>query len=384
MKNNRFELYSILSVFLIYIIIFKTIILEKFVDLSQFINLMFLFCMLAVSIILFGFKKGNRSILRYRVCQTFILNIIIYYIVIYLFGLITGFLNNGYNVSLGGIFKNLYLLVPTLFVKELLRYNLLSKSKDNIFRIFCITINFICLDVFMEVNYYNFNNFEAIFKFIALLLLPNIISNILLSFTALKIDYLPNIIYVVLMVVPTYIIPVIPDLGNYIECIISILLPFIIMININNLLEQAERLPKSQKEKIKPYVYIPITAIMIALLMLVSGFFKYQIIAVLSDSMSPIIKRGDTVIIQKIKQDELNKLKEQMILVYKHNNKVIIHRIVEIKEKDGEYYFKTKGDNNNVEDQYPIYGNEVIGIVNLKIPYIGYPTVVINDFLNAS
>ena len=43
------------------------------------------------------------------------------------------------------------------------------------------------------------------------------------------------------------------------------------------------------------------------------------------------------------------------------------------------YYFYTKGDNNDDVDNYEITEDQFIGIVNHKIPLIGYPTVWVNS-----
>ena len=46
---------------------------------------------------------------------------------------------------------------------------------------------------------------------------------------------------------------------------------------------------------------------------------------------------------------------------------------------DGETIFYTKGDANHDIDNYKITEDMIIGTVNVKIPYIGYPTVWLNE-----
>lgn len=56
----------------------------------------------------------------------------------------------------------------------------------------------------------------------------------------------------------------------------------------------------------------------------------------------------------------------------------IIHRVVDKWEKDGKYYFQTKGDNNpaSIRDYYldetNISGDNVIGKSIIRIPFLGY------------
>ena len=53
----------------------------------------------------------------------------------------------------------------------------------------------------------------------------------------------------------------------------------------------------------------------------------------------------------------------------------VIHRVIEKKQKNGEYIFITKGDNNKSADSKPVYEDQVIGKCILKIRYLGYPAI---------
>ena len=109
-----------------------------------------------------------------------------------------------------------------------------------------------------------------------------------------------------------------------------------------------------------------------------SGYFKYFALAIASGSMEPVIHKGDIVIVEKV-EDKYDRLKEGQTLVYKYNNVVIVHRIVKIVKRDGKYIFFTKGDANNSADNYEIPEENIIGITNFKIPYLGYPTIWLNE-----
>ena len=109
-----------------------------------------------------------------------------------------------------------------------------------------------------------------------------------------------------------------------------------------------------------------------------SGYFHYYAIAVASGSMEPKIHKGDIVIVEKIDKN-YSSIKEGQVLVYKYNNVVIVHRIVKIVENNGKYYFYTKGDANASADNYEIPEQNVIGITNVYIPYVGLPTVWLNE-----
>ena len=144
-----------------------------------------------------------------------------------------------------------------------------------------------------------------------------------------------------------------------------------IFTHINNTLNKSIPYIKGLRRK---YIYIPLIIFLTIIVLLVSGVGKYQLVAIGSGSMEPIIYRGDAIILKKISADNV---KMGDILVYKHNGVIIAHRVVGLDRKN--MLFKTKGDNNNVVDNYDISADDVLGIVVYNVKYIGYPTIWLNE-----
>ena len=96
---------------------------------------------------------------------------------------------------------------------------------------------------------------------------------------------------------------------------------------------------------------------------------------IITPSMDPTIKVEDAIIIMRKEPEEF---KKRDIITFmssdpRYSGLIITHRIVGIeKMKNGEIYFRTKGDNNNVEDASLVPAKNVYGKVILKIPKIGY------------
>lgn len=81
---------------------------------------------------------------------------------------------------------------------------------------------------------------------------------------------------------------------------------------------------------------------------------------ILSNSMKPVFKRGDIVYIKSI---EINNIKIGDIIAYFHNGYIVVHRVIEIFEYQGENVrFRTKGDNNNASDAYYVSKDDIVGI----------------------
>jgi signal peptidase I len=110
---------------------------------------------------------------------------------------------------------------------------------------------------------------------------------------------------------------------------------------------------------------------------LTPSMFGYKVMTVLSGSMEPDIKPGD-VIIDKGINPVLVKIGD--VITYKAANNILItHRVLDIEEKSGQVFFKTKGDANNVEDEKLVSEEDLVGTLVLRIPYVGYALRFVNS-----
>jgi len=135
-------------------------------------------------------------------------------------------------------------------------------------------------------------------------------------------------------------------------------------------------------------VYVPIIAGIILITILagykkcvkhennisILGFRQY---VVATGSMEPEYNIGDVIIIREKPEEEI---KIGDIINYTSENGIdtITHRVVDIIEKDGQNYYKTKGDNNNSEDSELVKYSQVKGKLVFKISKLG--TVITKMF----
>ena len=117
--------------------------------------------------------------------------------------------------------------------------------------------------------------------------------------------------------------------------------------------------------------------VLIVLVLLVSGIFNYKMVAVASDSMRPIFKRGDAVVYEKI--EDAKDIDEGTVIAFYNDGILVTHRIIDKSVLNGTSVYKTKGDNNNAPDNYFVKADDIVGIVKYKISYLGYPTVWLTE-----
>lgn len=103
----------------------------------------------------------------------------------------------------------------------------------------------------------------------------------------------------------------------------------------------------------------------------------YEVNVVLSNSMEPVYKTGDLLLIKPVM---VNEIKVNDIISYKgsgNTNNVITHRVIGINQDEQVFY--TKGDANESQDSNPVAFNRLKGIVEINIPYLGYVYGVIHS-----
>ena len=100
----------------------------------------------------------------------------------------------------------------------------------------------------------------------------------------------------------------------------------------------------------------------------IADFMGYKPFIVMSGSMETTINIGDLVIVKKVNSSSIH---TGDIIAFKNGNIVISHRVKEVINDSGIYKFKTKGDNNNVADDFIVNSDAIEGIFVNKIPGLG-------------
>ena len=97
---------------------------------------------------------------------------------------------------------------------------------------------------------------------------------------------------------------------------------------------------------------------------------------IVSPSMVPTINVNDGVVVQRVVEE--NSLKVGDVITFSsrdldYEGLTVTHRIVGKQIiQSGEFVYRTKGDNNNVEDSSLVRFSDIYGKVVMKIPMIGY------------
>ena len=374
MKGSYIKI-LILSIILSIILILNSFILNILGN--YYYMCFFLGALLIIFKFLFGFEKD-----RYRYTKDIIVNMIIIllisFIIYYIFGIFIGFYKTTNFLNFYGIRTFIIPYIIMIILREYLRVQILNKTDKSKKLTFIVILVFILLELSPKIYSSNLSSNYNKFIFIALTILPIISNNIVCTYIAKKTGYKPNVFWLLVIGLYSVFLPIAPNDGYYIQSLIQFLFPFVIMYNVYSFYRKRDRnIPISYVKK-KVYIEIPILAVIVFVLAyFVSGFFRYYAISIATGSMTPNINVGDVVIVDQ--QKDYKELKKGEIIAYKYGKVVIVHRICDIVVIGDDYYFYTWGDANDSKDNYIIYPDMIIGKVEVKIPYIGLPTVWLNN-----
>jgi signal peptidase len=208
--------------------------------------------------------------------------------------------------------------------------------------------------------------------------LVTLFENIALTIISKKYGYSGSLSYALIVNLYVYIVPIFPNLGEYLDAAIMIAFPIILYLFSNYILTDLfkEKIDIRVKNYGAKLIRLIIVIFIIILVSLNSGIFRYWICVVASGSMEPTIKVGDVIYIDKSYKNKIDKIEEQDIVVVKISGKIYCHRVISKKESNGQVYLVTKGDREGQSvDKWTITKDVMVGKVDFTIKYIGLPSV---------
>lgn len=320
-------------------------------------------------------KNYTNTKLRKKMIQYTIVASLTYLIVYLLSGLFVTFGKNPYSTTFEGLLINFWILGIPIFAKEYIRYKLINNvyDKDKIkFSIF-ISVVYILIDI-------QFTRFIGqrlatltIIKYVAQVIVPNIANNILFSYIAIQGDYKPSILYLFITNLYYWVTPILPNAPWAMSSIIDSVIPIILVLYVRY--EKIRLTPYKDRRAIidtNPGSVIPLVVSIILVIWFALGIFPIKPVAIATGSMEKEICVGDVAIIQKCNSNDVN---VGDIIEYQMEGYTVIHRIIEKRQRGGNFFFVTKGDNNNAADMAEVKEDQLIGKVIFKIKYIGYPAI---------
>lgn len=296
---------------------------------------------------------------------------LVYVMLYYLTGFKFGFSKNPYALNINVLLTHFLPTAVIIVATEIIRYIIRAqddKTADILCYVSCVVAEMlVCSTANIAIS--SFNNFMEL---VAKTMFPAIIANLLYHYLSKRYGFYPNIVYRAVTTLYIYVVPYIPAMPESLLSFVSLMIPIAIFLFIDSLYEKKRRFALGKKSKLEIPITVLAVVIMLSVVMLISNQFRLGTLVIATESMTGELNKGDAAIYERYDDQTVE---EGQVIVFENNDMVIIHRVVKIENINGQTRYFTKGDANEEIDAGFIYDSNIIGLVNHKIPYIGYPTL---------
>ena len=300
---------------------------------------------------------------------------------LYFLGIFAGFYRSTVQLTLWSIANYIIPFIIIIISSEITRKNLLLR--ENRISQYIVVIAMVMLDVVINTNIYNLDSVNDYFTLVTFIIISSIANNIFFNYSVKKFrNATAIIIYKIITTLYMYFIPITPDIYIFLESVFKLILPYIMYAIVQTFYGKKEEIISTKHKRRDTVILIISIIIIVLIIMLVSCKFKFGALVVGSASMTGTINKGDIIIYEKYEEEE--QVKVGSVIVFNNDDTKIIHRIIDKKTVGGKLIYHTQGDANQTKDEgYRVY-EDIYGQVKLRIPYIGYFTLWINDLLGGS
>lgn len=332
--------------------------------------------LLAPAVLMPIFVK-KRSILNITKNQVLLLMTVIallYVMGYYLSAIPFGLFKNPYRLTFSGFFAFFLPTAAAIVFTEVIRYITLAQ-RDKLSGILC-WLSCVIAEMLLCSNLPSVTSFNKFMDLMAGAFFPAVVANCLYHYLSKRYGMYPNMVFRLITTLHAYILPVSSGISDSLLNFFKILLPIAIYYFIDALFEKKRRyaLQKASRfSRITSKVFSVLAIlIMTGTIMLVSNHFHYGAYVIATESMTGELNKGDIAISERY-EDQL--IQEGQVIAFKKNKSVVLHRVVDIQVINGETRYTTKGDANEDVDTGYVVDSQIVGLVDLKMPYLGYPTL---------
>lgn len=320
-------------------------------------------------------KRRIPSINKHQVLWIVSAITVVYLMLYYLTGLKFGFVRNMYGLNWKYILSRGVPTAVIIYFSEVYRHVMRAqedKPADVMAYVTCVFAEMIaCATASVAIS-----SFSHFMDLVAATMLPAVISNLLYQYLTPRYGIYSCIIYRAITTLYIYLIPIVPAMADSLYCFISMVIPAGIYIFIDAMYEKKRRYALAKKNRLAVPITVLAVTIMLSTVMLISNQFRYGLLVIATDSMTGELNRGDAAIFERYEDQTIE---EGQVIVFERNEAMIVHRVEEIQIVNGRKRYYTKGDANDGRDADFRYDSDIVGIVNHKIPYIGFPTILLRS-----
>ncbi len=362
------------------LITFAVLLISLFVDIgSSKIVAACLLLPISVAVCLLIKKRGSLSVKKREVLLIVTVISIIYVVLKQLTGIYFGYYKNPYFINLDKFLRFVLPITVAIITVEIIRYVFLAQK--NVFVDIITYLSCVIVEILMFSNLSGITTFNKFMDLVGLTLFPALTTNIFYHFISKRYGAIPNIVFRSITTLFVYFTPNVAGLPDSLSSCISIVLPIILLAFIAALFEKKKKYAKKKGKVLSTISTVLTIVIITSVAMLISCQFRFGAIVIATESMTGEINKGDMILYERYDDQAI---KEGQVIVFRKSNSRIVHRVVKIENIGGELRYYTKGDANSMIDSGYITEADIVGLTDIKIAYIGFPTLWLRKLLESS
>ena len=303
----------------------------------------------------------------------------LYVVLLEMSGLAFGFFKNPYFVSPAPILSTVLPLAIIIVASELIRSTLLAQ-KDTAASVLAF-LSCILADVLSFSTLAGITSFNRFMDLVGITLFPAISANAYYHFVSRRYGMIPNILFRLITTVYIYFLPSVTAMSDALRAFIKIFFPMIMLALVIALFEKRKKNALQKGKKLSVAATVAVAALSVAGMMLISCQFRFGALVIATESMTGEINKGDMIIYERYEDQPI---KEGQVIVFQKNQNKIVHRVIQIERIEGEVRYITKGDANAEVDLGYVTEAEIVGLTDMKVAYVGFPTIWLRDLLEGS
>jgi hypothetical protein len=300
---------------------------------------------------------------------------IIYFIVIYVLGIFSGYVKTTYSFST-------FMIIISLIAMEIFRYILINANRDSDMFPFLTTLILIVLEIASVLDPNVLISTSSLVVYLATIVTPIVIRNILLTLYVQHVNIGIAIIYSIIVLQYRSIIPIVPNLGEFTYSYAEILLSFLVLtMSYRVIIKCYEGYSMvGLKDGFTLFDFL-LFLIFVSFGILISGASPVQLYVSSINVQHVSIEEGDAPIV--LKGTNEFSFKEKDVLMLKNNKIIGVSKIEDIKPVDAREKTIRKMYYLDEESNLAEIDNSMIkGKVVYCIKYIFKPSLKVKKYLN--
>ena len=360
-------------------LIFAVLLATLFIDWSSSKILAACFLLpLAIVTRVFIKKRTSFSISKKEVSLLSAIIGVLYVILVQLSGMKFGFYKNPYFISSTELISTILPLIVIIVSTEIIRSTLLAQK--NAFASVSAFLSCIFAEILSFSNIVGEISFNHFMGLVGMTLFPAISANVYYHYASRRFGALPNIVFRIITTLYIYFLPSVTAMSDALLSLIKILLPIVMLALIATLFEKKKKNATQKGKKLSVVGALLTLVVIVSGMMLISCQFRFGALVIATESMTGEINKGDMIIYERYDDQTI---KKGQVVVFNKNQNRIVHRVVEIEFVENEYRYYTKGDANESMDMGYITDADIVGLTDMKVSFIGFPTLWLRELLES-